>query len=185
MFTFGDAKYYGSLGSQHLTSPVVGIAVTPDGKGYWMVTAAGAVYHFGSAKYYGQPLALHPRSIVQIAPTPTGKGYFVLSSDSHLYTYGDAKYHGAPIGRSASGIAVTPDGRGYWIGARNGAVATYGNAPYYGQFLGASAVAIAGSDPFLDPSLLQFSASGLGTNRGRLVPTGRFDPRGVAASAAP
>jgi hypothetical protein len=39
---------------------VVGMAATPDGKGYWLVAADGGVFSFGDAQFYGsmggQPL---------------------------------------------------------------------------------------------------------------------------------
>ena len=36
-FTFGDAQFYGSMGGQHLNQPIVGMAATPSGLGYWCV----------------------------------------------------------------------------------------------------------------------------------------------------
>ncbi len=58
IYTFGDAKYYGSLGgvqegSSAFPSPIVGIAATPDQGGYWLVGSNGSIYTFGDAKYYG------------------------------------------------------------------------------------------------------------------------------------
>ena len=47
VFTFGDARFYGSLGGQHLNRPIVGMAVTPDGGGYWLVASDGGVFSFG------------------------------------------------------------------------------------------------------------------------------------------
>jgi hypothetical protein len=41
----GGASYYGSLATIPTTDPVVGIASTPDGKGYWEVTRSGGVAH--------------------------------------------------------------------------------------------------------------------------------------------
>jgi hypothetical protein len=43
VFSFGDAVFHGSMAGQALDKPVVGIAVTPDGKGYWLVAADGGV----------------------------------------------------------------------------------------------------------------------------------------------
>ncbi|MGH9302089.1 MAG: hypothetical protein ACRD0E_09420, partial [Acidimicrobiales bacterium] len=37
IFSFGDAAYLGSEGASHLNSPIVAMASTPDGKGYWLV----------------------------------------------------------------------------------------------------------------------------------------------------
>ncbi|MHB1823414.1 MAG: NHL repeat-containing protein, partial [Acidimicrobiales bacterium] len=71
IFAFGDAGYYGSMGGQPLAKPVVGIASTPDGTGYWEVASDGGIFAFGDAGYYGsmggQPLA---KPVVGIASTP-------------------------------------------------------------------------------------------------------------------
>ena len=72
IFAFGDAQYYGSMGGKPLNNPVVGIASTPDGGGYWEVASDGGVFAFGDAQFYGsmggKPLnnargrdRLHPR----------------------------------------------------------------------------------------------------------------------------
>ena len=53
VFAFGDATFYGSMGGQHLDAPVVGIASTADGKGYWLVAADGGVFAFGDAGFDG------------------------------------------------------------------------------------------------------------------------------------
>ena len=37
VFSYGDAKFYGSLGGVALNAPIVGLASTPDGGGYWLV----------------------------------------------------------------------------------------------------------------------------------------------------
>ena len=37
IFSFGDATFYGSMGGTVLNKPIVGMASTPDGKGYWLV----------------------------------------------------------------------------------------------------------------------------------------------------
>ena len=49
----GLATYFGSLVSRHLTAPIVGIASTPDGNGYWLVAAYGGVFAFGDAPFVG------------------------------------------------------------------------------------------------------------------------------------
>jgi ribosomal protein L24E len=55
IFTFGDAKFYGSTGSMVLNKPIVGMATSPDGKGYWLVASDGGVFNFGDAMFYGSP----------------------------------------------------------------------------------------------------------------------------------
>jgi hypothetical protein len=53
VFSFGDARFYGSLGGTALNKRIIGIATTPDGHGYWLVGADGGVFTFGDAKFYG------------------------------------------------------------------------------------------------------------------------------------
>jgi hypothetical protein len=53
VFSFGDAQFSGSMGGTHLNAPVVGIAPTPDGKGYWLAAADGGVFSFGTAPFEG------------------------------------------------------------------------------------------------------------------------------------
>jgi hypothetical protein len=42
----GDATFYGSTGATALNRPSVGMASTPDGKGYWLVASDGGVFSF-------------------------------------------------------------------------------------------------------------------------------------------
>ena len=53
IFSFGDAHFYGSTGSLHLNKPVVGMAATPDGGGYWLVATDGGIFNYGDASFYG------------------------------------------------------------------------------------------------------------------------------------
>jgi len=53
IFSFGDAHFYGSTGSLVLNRPVVGMAPTPDGKGYWLIASDGGIFSFGDATFYG------------------------------------------------------------------------------------------------------------------------------------
>ncbi|HEX4219620.1 MAG TPA: hypothetical protein VHZ02_14690 [Acidimicrobiales bacterium] len=69
-----DSQLTGTLlapAPAHLGAPIVGMAPTPDGKGYWMVGADGAVFTFGDAAFYGSEGGLHLNSpIVGMAPPP-------------------------------------------------------------------------------------------------------------------
>jgi hypothetical protein len=53
IFSFGDAKYYGAMGGKPLSRPVVGIASTPSGLGYWEVASDGGIFSFGDASFDG------------------------------------------------------------------------------------------------------------------------------------
>ena len=55
-----DGPEYASGGSGSTTAaaialdrPVVGMAATPDGKGYWLTASDGGIFTFGSAHFYG------------------------------------------------------------------------------------------------------------------------------------
>ena len=53
VFTYGDAKFYGSMAGKHLNSPITGIVATADAKGYWEVAKDGGVFAFGDARFQG------------------------------------------------------------------------------------------------------------------------------------
>jgi len=53
IFAFGDAAFYGSTGSLTLNKPIVGMAATPDGGGYWLVAADGGIFPGGTAPFHG------------------------------------------------------------------------------------------------------------------------------------
>ena len=47
------------MGAKHLNKPIVGMAATPDSKGYWFVASDGGIFSFGDAKFYGSMGAKH------------------------------------------------------------------------------------------------------------------------------
>ena len=53
VFSFGDAKFYGSTGGIRLNSPVLGLCPTPTGKGYWLYARDGGIFSFGDAAFFG------------------------------------------------------------------------------------------------------------------------------------
>jgi hypothetical protein len=46
IFNYGDARFFGSTGGTPLTKPIVGMASTPDGGGYWLVGSDGGIFAF-------------------------------------------------------------------------------------------------------------------------------------------
>ena len=36
-----------------MNKPIVGMASTPDGKGYWLVASDGGIFSYGDATFYG------------------------------------------------------------------------------------------------------------------------------------
>ena len=157
VFNFGAAAFYGSTytygitglsGSKPLNAPIVGMAPTASGNGYWLVAADGGVFDFGAAAFYGSAYSKGytglsgpnplPSKVVAIAPTPSGNGYWILEANGDVLPFGGAKDYGSlPPGAPGSGfvgIASTADGNGYWLVTRSGSVYGFGDAPSYGSF---------------------------------------------------
>jgi hypothetical protein len=149
---FGGAGSHGSLAGVQLSAPVVGMASTPDGNGYWLVAGDGGVFSFGDAAPYGS-MGGHALSapVVGMASTPDGKGYWLVASDGGVFAFGDAHFMGSMgavhLVRPVVGMVSTPDGNGYWLVASDGGVFAFGDAGFYrsmgGQRLNAPMVAMA------------------------------------------
>jgi hypothetical protein len=134
----GDAGFHGSTGNIHLNQPIVGMAATPDGGGYWLVASDGGVFTFGDAGFHGSTGNIHlNQPIVGMAATPDGGGYWLVASDGGVFTFGDAGFHGSTgnihLNKPIVGMAATPDGGGYWLVASDGGVFTFGDAGFYGS----------------------------------------------------
>ena len=138
IFSYGDAAFFGSVGSLHLNAPVVGMAATPDGGGYWLVARDGGVFDYGDAGFFGSAGALPLNApIVGMAATPDGGGYWLVAADGGIFSYGDALFAGSAgalaLHAPVVGMAATPDGGGYWLVARDGGVFDYGDAAFAGS----------------------------------------------------
>jgi len=76
----------------------VGIASTPDGKGYWLAQSNGGVYSYGDAAFYGSlpGLGISPVSeVTGIAATKDGHGYWLVGADGGVFAFGDAAFYGS------------------------------------------------------------------------------------------
>ncbi|HUI03492.1 MAG TPA: hypothetical protein VLZ77_08115, partial [Acidimicrobiales bacterium] len=124
-----------------LSAPVVGIAATPDGQGYWLASRDGGVFAFGDAGYDGSMGGRRLGApIVGIAATPDGGGYWLVASDGGIFAFGDAGFAGSVGGhrldRPVVGMAATADGRGYWEVASDGGIFAFGDAGFRGSMGG-------------------------------------------------
>ncbi len=78
-----------------LNRPAVGIAATPDAKGYWEVAADGGIFAFGDARFYGSTAFVHlARPMVAMAQTSAG-GYWLVNSIGQVFTFGAATFQGS------------------------------------------------------------------------------------------
>lgn len=142
VFNFGSAPQYGWTGVNRLgASPVVAMASTRNGDGYWEVNARGDVFSFGNAGFSGsmkQGQASSP--IVAMAADPAGGGYWLVTRSGGVYSFGAAGFHGSLGGKRINspvvGIAATPNGRGYWLASSDGGVFSFGDAKFKGSLVG-------------------------------------------------
>ncbi|MHB1854131.1 MAG: hypothetical protein ACYCS2_03630, partial [Acidimicrobiales bacterium] len=121
--TFGDAAFYGSTGAIHLNQPIVGMASTPDGRGYWLVATDGGMFNFGDAGFYGSTGGTTlPSSIVGMTTAGSGTGYWLLEADGTVHAFGSATAYGSPAlsaSNPAVGMAHTATYAGYLVATRN------------------------------------------------------------------
>ena len=136
----GGAPQLGSPAASalQLTQPVMGMAPTPDGHGYWLVASDGGIFSYGDAQFYGSTGSLRlNQPVVGMAPTPDGHGYWLVASDGGIFSFGDAQFYGSTgslrLNQPIVGMAPTPDGHGYWLVASDGGIFSYGDAQFYGS----------------------------------------------------
>jgi hypothetical protein len=134
---FGTAIRFGAPTGQ-LGAPLVGIAGTPLGRGYWLAGSDGGIFTFGNARFHGSTGNLRLKQpVVGIAGTPSGKGYWLVAYDGGVFTFGDARFHGSTgairLNQPVVGMAPTASGNGYWLVAADGGIFAFGDAHFYGS----------------------------------------------------
>ena len=120
---------------------IIGIAATPSGNGYWLVSATGTVYAFGAAQQFAS--ATHTSSPVSaIAGTPSGGGYWVVTQSGQVLAFGDAQsFKTLPDLKvkpalPVIGIVHTADTAGYWLIGADGGIFAFGDAGFVGSLPG-------------------------------------------------
>jgi 3D (Asp-Asp-Asp) domain-containing protein len=134
---FGDAVWHGDA-SGVPAAPIVGMAGTRTGNGYWLAGADGGIFAFGDAAFLGSMGGQRLNApIVGMAATPTGAGYWLVASDGGLFAFGDAAFIGSmggqPLSAPIAGMAPTPSGHGYWFVGSDGGVFAFGDATFLGS----------------------------------------------------
>jgi hypothetical protein len=146
---FGDASFLGDTATLaasglEVRGDPVGVAVTPDGQGYWEVHSDGGVFAFGTAPFHGSlgGVLLNER-IVAIVATADGGGYWLIGADGGVFAFGNAPFAGSlggtPLNSPIVGAARSSPA-GYVLAARDGGVFAFGDAPFHGS-LGSTALA--------------------------------------------
>ena len=124
-----------------LAAPVVSMASTPSGNGYWLVNAFGEVSAHGAAQLYGS-MSGHSLNapVAHIVSTLDGLGYWLVAADGGTFAFGDAGFYGSMGGQQLNApvvdIAPSSHGRGYWLVASDGGIFAFGDARFYGSMGG-------------------------------------------------
>lgn len=136
--TEGDAIWLGDVAAVHLNGPIIGIAPTPSGLGYWLLGRDGGVFSFGDAGFYGSTGGIRLNApALQMISTGNGHGYDFVAGDGGIFTFGNAVFYGSTgairLNQPVVGMASTPQGDGYWLVARDGGIFTFGAAGFHGS----------------------------------------------------
>jgi hypothetical protein len=138
--SFGGAGNFGGAEKLHLSAPIVGMAVTPDGRGYWLVGQDGGVFTYGDARFYGSLGGVAHTSahdVIGLVPTKDGKGYWLCDASGIVTAFGDARKIPSLLPFKARlpivGFATMRSGAGAWVVNTNGAVFHLGGSVLYGN----------------------------------------------------
>jgi hypothetical protein len=130
VFSFGDARFFGSTGGT-APRPIVGMAARATGRGYWMAAADGRTYAYGDAPSLGTTgLGLTGKEVVGIAGR--ANGYWLVARRTAPPPAPTAPPPPAPTlttlrpgdrGLQVVALQQRLQGLGFWLGAADG---TYG-----------------------------------------------------------
>lgn len=122
--------WYGSPATRGFRgATITGMAATPDGRGYWLVTNTGRVYAFGDARRLS--VRYGGRSVAGIVAAP--RGYWLYTAQGGVIASPGSAVYGSPAGSryrgsSVVGMTASSDGKGYWLVTSAGTLYTYGDA---------------------------------------------------------
>jgi hypothetical protein len=137
VFSFGDAGFHGSTGGIRLNAPLVGMAATTTGRGYWLLARDGGIFSYGDAAFRGSTggMRLH-QPVVGMGGDPRGRGYWSVAGDGGIFSFG-VPFHGSmggrPLNAAVVGMAPTTTGNGYWLVANDGGIFSFGDARFAGS----------------------------------------------------
>ena len=126
---------------------IIGMAATPSGNGYWLVSATGTVYAFGAAQGNLGTAKGTPSPVSAIAGTATGGGYWITTQNGAVYAFGNAKkltpgtlpaIKVTPA-HPVIGIVPTANTTAYWLLGSDGGIFSFsppGLTLFYGSLPG-------------------------------------------------
>jgi beta-glucanase (GH16 family) len=89
IFSFGDATFFGSTGALSLNKPIVGMASTADGRGYWLVASDGGIFSFGDATFFGS-LGGSGASVIGMMMHSDSAGYLEVEANGAAVNFSPA-----------------------------------------------------------------------------------------------
>src|SRR5439155_14871708 len=92
-FSFGDAKFRGSMGGQRLNAPVQSLVPDSDSDGYWLVASDGGIFAFDAdfrGSMGGKMLNKPVTGMVRF-----GSGYLMVGEDGGIFNFSDKKFLGS------------------------------------------------------------------------------------------
>ena len=110
IFSFGDARFYGSTGDRRLNAPVQSLVPDADGTGYWLVASDGGIFAF-SAPFRGS-MGGHRLNQPVTGMVRFGNGYLMVATDGGVFNFSDKPFlgslGGAPPAHPVSSVAALP-----------------------------------------------------------------------------
>jgi hypothetical protein len=131
--SFGDLPFFGIT-----VNNIVGGAMTPDGRGLYLVSSTGKVYVLlGDGTFAGDASGLALNApVIGMAIDPQTSGYWLLAKDGGVFSF-NAPFYGSTgnirLNQPVVGMTATRDGGGYWFVASDGGIFSFGNANFYGS----------------------------------------------------
>ena len=139
VFSLGNARFLGSTGGMRLNQPIVGLAATPTGAGYWLDRRRrrGLQFrrrpllrlHRGRSSSTGRSWRWPPpRPGPATGSRPATAGSSPSATPRFFGSTGAVK-----LNQPIVAMVPTPSGRGYWLAASDGGVFGFGDAVFTGS----------------------------------------------------
>jgi hypothetical protein len=93
IFTFGDARFFGSMGGQRLNAPVQSLVPDGDGVGYWLVAADGGVFTFETLFRGAMGDKILNKPVTGMVPF--GNGYMMVAEDGGIFNFSNLPFLGS------------------------------------------------------------------------------------------
>ncbi len=109
VYAFGDAPYLGAPGPQSV--PVTSAVSTPDGRGYYILFANGAIAYYGDAGVSGSLDYLGGVNPATAIFTESDGGYFwIATANGSVIAFGDAPLYGSMAATNLNGTIIAGSG---------------------------------------------------------------------------